>query len=81
MLYREHMKAVSVLEAQAHLSRLLQRVEAGEEITIVRDGTPVARLVPLVSKLPRVPGRLKGQIVIADEFDYPLPDEFWPGGP
>lgn len=73
------METVNVHEAKTHLSRLLQRVEAGEEIMIARDGTPVARLVPLSAKLPRVPGRLKGQIVIADDFDDPLPDEFWLG--
>ena len=79
MHYRERMKTVSVQEAKANLSRLLQGVEAGEEITIAREGTPVARLVPFTARLPRVPGRLKGQIVIADDFDDPLPDEFWPG--
>ena len=34
-------------EAKTHLSRLLVRVERGEEIVIAKAGTPVARLVPL----------------------------------
>jgi prevent-host-death family protein len=38
---------VNVHEAKTHLSRLLQRVEAGEEIVIGRAGRPVARLVPM----------------------------------
>ncbi len=38
---------VKVHEAKTHLSRLLQRVEAGEEITIARGETPIARLVPI----------------------------------
>lgn len=40
------MKRVPIAEAKAHLSSLLQRVEAGEEIVIARRGKPVARLVP-----------------------------------
>jgi prevent-host-death family protein len=44
------MKKVNVHEAKTHLSRLLERVEAGEEIIIARAGRPVARLVPLCSR-------------------------------
>jgi prevent-host-death family protein len=36
---------VNIHEAKTHLSRLLQRVAAGEEVTIARSGVPVARLV------------------------------------
>ena len=39
------MATVNVHEAKTHLSRLLARVEAGEEVTIARNGKPVARLV------------------------------------
>lgn len=38
------MKTVTVHEAKTHLSRLLKRIEAGEEIIIARGDTPVARL-------------------------------------
>ena len=37
---------VGTNEAKAHLSRLLDRVAAGEQITITRRGTPIARLIP-----------------------------------
>jgi prevent-host-death family protein len=40
------MKRVAIAEAKAHLSALVERVEAGEEIVIARRGKPVARLVP-----------------------------------
>ena len=40
------MKQVSVREAKTHLSRLLRRVESGEEVVIARSGKPVAKLVP-----------------------------------
>lgn len=42
------METVGAFEAKTHLSELLQRVEAGSEITITRHGKPVARLVPVV---------------------------------
>lgn len=71
------MDPVSVHEAKTHLSRLLQRVEAGEEVVIARDGHPVARLVPVAERRPRRPGRLKGSIRISRDFDAPLPEELW----
>ncbi len=41
------MAMVNIHQAKTHFSRLIERVEAGEEITIARAGSPVARLVPL----------------------------------
>ena len=65
-------KAVNIHEAKTHLSRLVERVEAGEEITLARAGRPVARLVPYVSRrVPRTPGSLKGRIWFADDWDSP----------
>jgi prevent-host-death family protein len=60
---------VNVHEAKTHLSRLLDRAAAGEEIVIGRAGKPVARLVPLAPRPPRVFGSLAGQVWIADDFD------------
>jgi prevent-host-death family protein len=61
--------------AKTHLSRLLERVRLGEEITIARAGTPVARLVPLGARArQRIPGSARGKISVADDFDAPLPD-------
>jgi prevent-host-death family protein len=66
---------VNVHEAKTHLSRLLARVEAGEEIVIARAGKPIARLSPAVERPPdRVPGYDRGKIVIHDNFDDPLPE-------
>lgn len=65
---------VGVHEAKTHLSRLLQRVEAGEEIVIERRGEPVARLVPVTSERP-VFGRDRGAVRIDASFDDPLPTE------
>jgi prevent-host-death family protein len=69
-------ETVNIHEAKTHLSRLVERAERGEEIIIARSGRPVARLVPLEDlEKPRVFGRMRGKIRIADDFDAPLPDE------
>jgi prevent-host-death family protein len=63
-------ETINVHDAKTHLSKLLERAEAGEEIVIARAGRPVARLVPYGTERPkRVFGRLRGQIVIHDDFD------------
>jgi prevent-host-death family protein len=67
---------VNVHEAKTHLSRLLQRVAAGEEVTIARAGVPVARLVAVQPKSKtRLLGMDRGKIWVADDFDAPLPDD------
>ena len=65
----------NIHEAKTHLSRLLKRVQAGEEVIISRAGTPIAKLVPIAPRPDRKPGRLKGRIRIAADFDAPLPDD------
>ncbi len=65
------MAQVNIHEAKTHFSRLVERAEQGEEITIARAGKPVAMLgpTPTATKPPRQFGRLKGSIWIADDFD------------
>lgn len=65
---------VNVHDAKTHLSRLLDRAAAGEEIVIGRAGKPVARLVPLEQRPQRVFGALAGQVWISDDFDAPDDD-------
>jgi prevent-host-death family protein len=70
------MAEVNIHEAKTHLSKLLRRVAAGEEIVIARAGKPVARLVSVAKpRLPRELGRHRGEIWIADDFDAPLPND------
>jgi len=69
------METINVHAAKTHLSRLLERVAAGEEIVIAKSGKPVARLAPLEQRPPRKLGGLAGRAVIPDNFDDPLPDE------
>jgi len=66
---------VNILEARTQLSKLIERVEQGEDIVIARAGKPVARLTQLERpRRPVVFGLMKGEIRIADDFDAPLPD-------
>jgi prevent-host-death family protein len=67
------MVMVNVHEAKTQLSKLLERVHAGEEIVIAKNGEPYARLVPLQQPKPREPGLLKGKI--EESFFEPLPEE------
>ncbi len=67
------MSPVNVHEAKTHLSRLLDRAHAGEEIIIAKNGKPYARLTPLASPKAREPGLLRGKV--EDTFFDPLPEE------
>jgi prevent-host-death family protein len=65
----------TVTEAKAHLSELLDRVARGEEVILSRAGKPVAVLEPYhQASRPRQPGRLRGQIRIAPDFDVLAPE-------
>jgi len=66
---------VNTHEAKTHLSRLLQRVREGEQVTIAHAGVPVARLVAVEEKKTTRPlGFARNQVWIADDFDAPLPN-------
>ena len=72
----ERPTSVNVHEAKTHLSRLLVRVENGEEIVIARSGVPVARLVPADRRsAQRALGADAGVVVVPDDFDSPLPTD------
>jgi prevent-host-death family protein len=68
---------VDLDDAKADLSTLIERVRLGEEIVITEAGEPVARLVAerSSSRAPRRLGSAKGQFVMHDNFDDPLPDD------
>ena len=67
------METFNVHEAKTHLSRLLDRAHAGEELVIAKNGQPYARLCPLDKPPPRRPGLLAGEI--GDAFFEPLPEK------
>jgi prevent-host-death family protein len=69
------MRQVNIHEAKTHLSRLVERAAAGEEIVIAKAGRPLVKLVRFEpAREPRRPGALKGRIRIAEDFDAPLPE-------
>lgn len=71
---------VSVHEAKTHLSRLLEQALAGEEVIIRRSGRLLVRLTPVATAPSRRKlGTAKGDFVVPDDFDAPLPDEVLQG--
>jgi len=64
------MPTVNMHDAKSQLSSLVEKALAGEEVIIARAGKPLVQLTPIIKdELARTPGRLKGQIRIADDFD------------
>lgn len=71
---RRRTTQVNIHQAKTGLSKLVERVEAGEEIVIARAGRPVAKLVALErSRARRRLGLLDGKLKIPDDFNRPLP--------
>ncbi len=74
---------ISMKEALAKLPELVAR---GEEVVIAVDGHPIAKVVPFDGasrggggRRKRVFGQYRGKIHLSDDFDAPLPDDFWLG--
>jgi prevent-host-death family protein len=67
---------INIYAAKTQLSRLVDQVNAGEEVVITRHGRPVARLVPAGEQRQRRKlGTLKGKVWMSDDFDAPLPND------
>ncbi len=68
---------VNIYEAKTRLSELVAQAHQGETIVIAKNGTPLAKLVPLdaPAKPKIVFGLMKGEFIEADDFDAPLPDD------
>ena len=70
------MKSVNIHEAKTHLSRLIERVQAGEEFVIAKAGRPAARLVPLATAgSPVKTGGLRIPGGVPDDFDTMFAEE------
>lgn len=70
---------VEIHELASRWRELLSRAAAGEEVIVTDGSVPRARLVPVAPGQPRVPGLHAGSMRISDDFDAPLPDDFWTG--
>ena len=66
------MSVVTIHAAKTNLSKLLARVEAGEEIVIARGKTPIARLTPFGPPALRRFGAMKGTVRVGPEFFDPM---------
>ena len=74
-------KTVSVKDAQAQFLELLDLVSMGNRVVIEKDEEPLAEIVGIstTKKEKRVAGLNRGSAWVSDDFDAPLPDEFWLG--
>ena len=75
-------KTVTIHEAQTQISELLTFALEGNEVIIAEGDKPLARLAPISStkkknKKKRVAGLHKGKGWVSEDFDDPLPDDFW----
>jgi prevent-host-death family protein len=71
------MEIVNIHQAKTHFSQLINQVLRGEEIVIAKSGVPLIKLIPYEKKsVSRKGGQLKGILIIEDNFDDPLPEEF-----
>jgi prevent-host-death family protein len=73
LVYRRDVVTLNLYEAKTQLSTLVDRAAAGAEIIIAKNGRPMAKLVPIRDRSRRRPGRAKGKIWMAADFDAPLP--------
>lgn len=75
-------KTIDVYDAQIQLDELVSQAVSGTEVILMDGVTPVARLVPFnTQSAKRVAGLHAhlGAAWMSDDFDEPLPDEFWAG--
>ena len=72
---------IDVRELASRLEELLSMAAAGTEIIVTRDSVPVVRLSPLARRPERIPGLHPGAMQPTEDFDAPLPEEFWTGTP
>jgi antitoxin (DNA-binding transcriptional repressor) of toxin-antitoxin stability system len=71
---------VDVDEAKMQLSQLLSLALQGQEIVIAKNKEPLVRLVPIGQRPQRrIAGLNRGAMKMHDDFNNPLPDEFWLG--
>lgn len=70
-------ETIELNEAEAHFRELMRRVVSGLHVILSQDQKPIAHLLPVGE---RAPGLHVGAIWTSDDFDAPLPDDFWSGG-
>ncbi len=71
--YASSMKTANIGEAKAHFSDLIRRAESGEDVRILRNGVPIARIIAEEAVKKRTFAPDDGLGFVADDFDAPLP--------
>ena len=75
-------KQVDLRKSQINLHDLLTLVQEGNEVVLTEGANPLARVIPITpSSTPRMAGLHPGAIQTSEDFDEPLPEEFWVGTP
>lgn len=72
---------IDIRDLPGRLDEALQLAASGQEIVLVDGSTPRAKIVPMAAEKTRIAGLHRGSVTIADDFDDPLPEEFWLGTP
>ena len=71
---------IDVNDLPAQLTNVVAQAEAGDDVVVTRAGVPVARILPCEPpKREWILGMHPGAMVMAPDFDEPLPEEFWLG--
>lgn len=80
-------KTVTIEEAGRNLSKLVDAIGENDELILAKGDKPVAKIVSLKTdkkpadvEKPRTVGDFRGRIWVSEDFDEPLPDDFWLGG-
>jgi antitoxin (DNA-binding transcriptional repressor) of toxin-antitoxin stability system len=72
---------IDVRDLPSRLAEVLSLAEAGTEVVVTEGDVARARLVPLTAGRERIAGLHPGAFKPAEDFDAPLPEEFWTGQP
>jgi antitoxin (DNA-binding transcriptional repressor) of toxin-antitoxin stability system len=72
---------IELTEAQSRLAELVTLARQGEVVVLLDDGKPVARIVAqdVEALSSRIAGLHPGNFQARDDFDEPLPENFWIG--
>ncbi len=73
-------RPIDVQKSKIEIQDLVSWIKAGEEIILTEGDKPIARIVPIISSTKeRIPDLHAGQVWTSDDFDDPLPNDFWIG--
>lgn len=76
-------KTIDIHDSSVDLATLVELARGGDEVILSEGDKPLAKLTPIspadTTTGPRIMGLHAGSVWISDDFDDPLPDEFWLG--